>query len=47
METPPANHRTDEALREQVQTAVRVLKGGGVVSVPTDTLYGLAASAFD
>jgi L-threonylcarbamoyladenylate synthase len=47
METPPVSHRTDESLREQVQTAVRVLKGGGVVSVPTDTLYGLAASAFD
>ena len=47
METPTAGHRTDQALREQVHTAVRVLKGGGVVAVPTDTLYGLAASAFD
>ena len=46
-EKPLVGHWTDHALREQVQTAVRILKGGGIVAVPTDTLYGLAASAFD
>ncbi len=30
-----------------LQQAVRVLKGGGVVAIPTDTLYGLAADAFN
>lgn len=27
--------------------AEKVLKSGGVVVIPTDTLYGLCASAFD
>ncbi len=27
--------------------AIKVLKNGGVVVIPTDTLYGLCASAFD
>lgn len=31
----------------QVSAAVEVLKRGGVVAVPTDTLYGLAARALD
>ncbi len=31
---------------EQIQQALRVLQDGGVVAVPTDTLYGLAADAF-
>lgn len=31
------------ALQEQIQAAVAVLRNGGVVAVPTDTLYGLAA----
>ena len=31
------------ALHEQLQAAVALLKNGGVVAVPTDTLYGLAA----
>ena len=32
---------------DEVQRAVRILAGGGVVAVPTDTLYGLAADAFN
>ena len=47
MDTPSAGQRQDEPLRVQVQTAVEILRSGGVVSVPTDTLYGLAASAMD
>lgn len=31
------------ALQEQLQAAIAVLRNGGVVAVPTDTLYGLAA----
>ena len=31
----------------QMARAVEVLRAGGVVAIPTDTLYGLAASAFD
>ena len=36
-----------EVLQEQIDAAVRALRNGGVVAIPTDTLYGLAASAFD
>ena len=39
--------RPGEALQNQIQVAVEILKNGGVVAIPTDTLYGLAASAFD
>ena len=37
----------DDAMHEQIRIAVDVLKGGGVVAIPTDTIYGLAACAFD
>ena len=47
METPPASPPPDGGLQNQVRTAVSLLKDGGVISVPTDTLYGLAASAFE
>ena len=33
--------------RGQIEQALRVLLDGGVVAVPTDTLYGLAADAFN
>lgn len=36
-----------DAMHEQVKAAVDVLANGGVAAIPTDTLYGLAASAFD
>ena len=32
---------------DEVRRASRILAGGGVVAVPTDTLYGLAADAFN
>ncbi len=38
---------SSEMLQEQVRAAVRVLRSGGVVAIPTDTLYGLAACALD
>lgn len=38
---------SSEMLQEQVHAAVRVLRRGGVVAIPTDTLYGLAACALD
>ena len=37
----------DDAMHEQIKAAVDVLANGGVAAIPTDTLYGLAASAFD
>ncbi len=30
-----------------IAEAIRILKGGGIVAVPTETVYGLAASAYD
>ena len=47
METPLASLPPDDGLRSQVEAAISVLMDGGVIAVPTDTLYGLAASAFD
>ena len=37
----------DDAMHGQIRTAVNVLESGGVAAIPTDTLYGLAACAFD
>ena len=42
----PANSSSQDALPDDIAAAVRLLRSGGVVAVPTDTLYGLAASAF-
>ena len=36
-----------EAMKSDIDSAVEILKEGGVLAVPTDTLYGLAASAFN
>ncbi|MBT98463.1 MAG: threonylcarbamoyl-AMP synthase [Dehalococcoidia bacterium] len=33
--------------QEDVEKAVQFLKNGGVVAIPTDTLYGLAANVFN
>ena len=38
------SHRIQE---QELQLAVRLLKDGGVAAIPTDTLYGLAADAFN
>ena len=43
METPVASRRSRQTLLYQVGAAVSILRSGGVVCVPTDTLYGLAA----
>ena len=45
MESPSIIRRPDEQLRPQIEKAVGLLAKGGVVSLPTDTLYGLAAAA--
>ena len=47
MGTAPTSHRATTELRTQVEAAVRLLANAGVVAVPTDTLYGLAACALD
>ena len=36
--------RPDEGAHNQIGHAVGILAGGGVIAIPTDTLYGLAAS---
>jgi len=35
------------ALPEQVRKAVQILKKGGIIAFPTDTVYGLGADAFN
>jgi len=35
------------ALQEQVRKAVQILKKGGIIAFPTDTVYGLGADAFN
>ena len=37
----------EDVLQKKIQSAVDVLADGGVAAIPTDTLYGLAACAFD
>ena len=37
----------NEAMHEKITAAVETLSNGGVAAIPTDTLYGLAACAFD
>ena len=41
--------RTDEPplMHQAVEEAVRLLKEGEVVALPTETVYGLAANALD
>ena len=34
-------------MQDQVDSAISILTNGGVVAVPTDTVYGLAACVFD
>ena len=38
---------TDDELERAVETAARTLQRGQVVVIPTDTVYGIAADAFD
>ncbi len=34
-------------MEKLVERAIRILKNGGIVAFPTDTIYGLGANAFD
>ncbi|MFA5374710.1 MAG: L-threonylcarbamoyladenylate synthase [Dehalococcoidia bacterium] len=34
-------------MEKLIERAVRILKNGGIVAFPTDTIYGLGANAFD
>jgi L-threonylcarbamoyladenylate synthase len=36
-----------DALNEQINKGIRILKQGGVIAFPTDTVYGLGADAFN
>ena len=33
--------------KSSIKRAARILRGGGTVAIPTETVYGLAASAYD
>ncbi len=37
-------HKLSPEVRQQVESGVSILRGGGVVAYPTDTVYGLGAS---
>src|SRR2546422_11541421 len=37
----------DHALSTQIQLAARILRTGGLVAFPTETVYGLGANALD
>lgn len=40
--------KTDEkSYKSSVNEAADILKNGGIVAIPTETVYGLAASALD
>ncbi|MGB9845305.1 L-threonylcarbamoyladenylate synthase [Methanothermobacter tenebrarum] len=39
--------KTDKNLKDHLTVARAILKGGGIVLYPTDTLYGLGVNAFD
>ncbi len=43
----PTGSEHDRILNDQIDSAVAVLREGGVVALPTDTLYGLAVSALN
>jgi L-threonylcarbamoyladenylate synthase len=45
--TETANSKAQNEALENSSAAVRVLKGGGVIVFPTETLYGLGADALD
>lgn len=42
----PANLRSAEAERS-LEQATAILRGGGLVALPTETVYGLGANALD
>ena len=37
----------DSKITQEVSVALKILRGGGVVAIPTETVYGLAARALD
>ena len=45
--TETASSKAPNEALENSSAAVRVLKGGGVIVFPTETLYGLGADALD
>ena len=47
METILLLVRDPQQDREAVQRAAVILRGGGLVAIPTETVYGLAANALD
>lgn len=47
METILLRVRDPQQDREAVQRAAVILRGGGLVAIPTETVYGLAANALD
>ena len=42
-----AHNLTSEASRESLMRAAGILRSGGIVALPTETVYGLGANALD
>ncbi len=40
------SHRSSSKLVQQIEKAAEIVKSGGVVAFPTDTVYGLGANPF-
>ena len=36
-----------DILQEEIKNAVEILKRGGIIAFPTDTVYGLGCNAFN
>ena len=47
METETLSAGTPEETKEAVREAVKLLNNGSIVALPTETVYGLAANAFN
>lgn len=47
MKTKIVRMKEDEIDREQIKAAADILKKGGLVAFPTETVYGLGGNAFD
>ena len=40
-------YTTADCYNDSIERAAKILNNGGIVAIPTETVYGLAASAFD
>ncbi|MGB6723592.1 MAG: Sua5/YciO/YrdC/YwlC family protein, partial [Terracidiphilus sp.] len=45
--TPPATQEAQKAFDDALDSAAAILRSGGLVALPTETVYGLGANALD